>query len=211
METIINIESEKPEIHLILGKCAAVLNKGDIFNEVKENLMFFGRNWANTFSAFLESFKEKSLIIVLYDLAQEIEGSIKSLRFNKDSKMHSVTQPMVIFWEDELPVAPDKFASFPYLTQILMIKAFSLRHKIWLREDLNSDDQYFWRTLKETFPDWPLFNRLSSNQSILDALSSIKSENKKLNDLMINEGYSAKNSFDTDGMPRTIYRRDENK
>lgn len=85
---------------------------------------------------------------------------LAALPFRADAKRRVCILPLgSIYWEDEIPDLA-QLMTLSENDRSAVLRLFSLRFKIWDREQLSDDVQRFWDEVRDQAPSWAFFRRL---------------------------------------------------
>jgi hypothetical protein len=99
-------------------------------------------------------------IIVGFMLSEETSAALSTLTYRPDAKRQVCILPLgSIYWEDELPQV-QKFAAFPEPDRNAVLRAFTIRMRLWDCQSLSDDDRQFWDSVRSAVPNWAIFHRL---------------------------------------------------
>jgi hypothetical protein len=104
---------------------------------------------------------------------------LSSLGYRADAERKVCFLPFAgIYWEDEIPDLKI-LMKLPETDRHLVFRLFSIRQRIWDRQDLDSDDQQFWDEVRVQVPDFALFQRLDISAADRDAQNRVMEETDK--------------------------------
>ena len=207
LETIFNVEAEKPEIHFLLGQCALVMDDKRLSQEVELNLRRFGSDWIAKLTSFGKRLKTQSSISAIYEMDSDIVTSIQSLTYSERSRLDGFSLPLLVFWKDELPFDLGHLSAISKGASDFIVRILTIRQALWRTGKIPEDGKDLWEQAKLEFPTWPLFRRLEPTESALALLASNETEAQNGAEFLEQQGWIERTRVNQGGVIRTIYER----